>query len=132
MIGSSAYSSPLKAVEHPVIVDALFPTYRFDKVDTDDFVVIDQWSYALAAFTGPVFVLSKRLYFLALVDLLAMIAIVGGTIFGLTVIVHLFGSSLEGMLLMLITVVGGISLNGIVAVRLVRHGYLQRGWRLGY
>ncbi len=123
---------PSKVAENPVIVDALFPTYRFDKADTDDFVVIDQWSYALAAFSGPLFVLSKRLYFLALIDLLAMIAIVGGTIFGLTVIVHLFGSSLEGMLLMLITVVGGISMNGIVAVRLVRHGYLQRGWRLGY
>jgi len=46
--------------------------------------------------------------------------------------VHLFGSSLEGMLLMLVTVAGAIALNGIVAVRLVRHGYLQRGWRLGY
>ncbi len=122
----------LKAAENPVIVDALFPTYRFDKADSDDFVVIDQWSYALAAFSGPLFVLSKRLYFLALIDLLAMIAIIGGAIFGLTVIVYLFGSSLEGMLLMLITVVGAIALNGIVAVRLVRHGYLQRGWRLGY
>ena len=131
MIRSSANSFP-KAAENPVIVDALFPTYRFDKADTDDFMVIDQWSYALAAFTGPLFVLSKRLYFLAFIALLAMIAIAGGGIFGLTVIVYLFGSSLEGMLLMLITVVGAIALNGIVAVRLVRHGYLQRGWRLGF
>jgi len=115
-----------------VIVDALFPTYRFDKIDTDDFMVIDQWSYALAAISGPLFVLSKGLYFLAFIDLLAMIAIAGGGIFGLTVIVYLFGSSLEGMLLMLITVVGAIALNGIVAVRLILHGYLQRGWRLGY
>jgi hypothetical protein len=128
MIGFSVNPS-LKAAENPVIVDALFPTYRFD---TDDFMVIDQWSYALAAFSGPLFVLSKRLYFLAFVDLLAMIAVAGGAIFGLTVIVHLFDSSLEGMLLMLITVVGAIALNGIVAVRLVRHGYLQRGWRLVY
>ena len=115
-----------------MIVDALFPTYRFDKADTDDFVVIDQWSYALAEFSGPLFVLSKRLYFLAFIDLLAMIAVAGAAILSLTVIVHLFGSSLEGMLLMLIALVGGIALNGIVAVRLVRHGYLQRGWRLGY
>ena len=115
-----------------MIVDALFPTYRFDKAETDDFMVIDQWSYAWAAFSGPLFVLSKRLYFLAFIDLLAMIAIAGGIIFGLTVIVYLFSASLEGMLLMLIAVVGGIALNGIVAVRLVRYGYLQRGWRLGY
>lgn len=115
-----------------MIVDALFPTYRFDRSDTDDFMVIDQWSYALAAFGGPLFVLSKRLYSLAFIDLLAMIVIAGGAIFGLTVIVYLFSASLEGMLLMLITVVGGFALNGIVAVRLVRHGYLQRGWRLGY
>jgi hypothetical protein len=121
-----------KAAEYPVIVDALFPTYRFDRPDTDDFMVIDQWSYALAAFTGPLFVLSKRLVFLAFVDLLAMTAIVAGAIFGLTVIVYLFGSSLEGMLFMLITVVGAFALNGIVAVRLVRYGYLQGGWRLGY
>lgn len=33
---------------------------------------------------------------------------------------------------MLITLVGGIAMNGIVAVRLFRHGYLQRGWRLGF
>lgn len=115
-----------------MIVDALFPTYRFDKTDTDDFMVIDQWSYALAAFIGPLFVLSKRLYFLALLDLLAMIVIAAGAVFGLTVVVQLFGSSLEGMFLMLITLVGAIALNGIVAVRLVCHGYLQRGWRLGY
>lgn len=115
-----------------MIVDALFPTYRFDKADVDDFMVIDQWSYFLAAFTGPLFVLSKRLYVLAFIDLLAMILLAGSVILGLTVIVHLFNASLEGMLFMLITVLGGIALNGIVAVRLVRHGYLQRGWRLGY
>lgn len=115
-----------------MIVDALFPTYRFDKAETEDFMVIDQWSYALAAFSGPVFVASKRLYFLAFISLLAMIAIAGGIVFGLTVIVYLFSASMEGMLLMLITVVGGIALNGIIAVRLVRHGYLQSGWRLGY
>lgn len=115
-----------------MIVDALFPTYRFDKADTEDFMVIDQWSYALAALSGPLFVLSKRLYFLALVDLLAMVVIAAGGLFGLTVVVQLFGSSMEGMLLMLVTVVGAFALNGIVAVRLVCYGYLRRGWRLGY
>jgi hypothetical protein len=76
--------------------------------------------------TGPLFVLTKRLYVLAFIDLLAMILLAGGMILGLTVIVHLFSASLEGMLFMLINVVGGSALNGIVAVRLVRHGYLQR------
>ncbi len=115
-----------------MIVDALFPTYRFDKAETDEFMVIDQWSYLWAAFSGPLFVLSKRLYTLALVDLIAMIVILGGIVFGLTLIVHLFSASLEGMILMLLTVAGGFALNGIVAVRLVRHGYMQQGWRLGY
>ena len=115
-----------------MIVDALFPTYRFDRQDTDDFLVIDKWSYVWAAFGGPLFVLWKRLYILALIGLLATIALAGGMIFGLAVVVHLFGASLEGMILMLITVVGGIALNAIVTVRLIRYGYLQRGWRLGY
>ena len=66
-----------------MIVDALFPTYRFDKAETDEFMVIDQWSYLWAAFSGPLFVLSKRLYTLALVDLIAMIVILGGIVFGL-------------------------------------------------
>ena len=61
-----------------------------------------------------------------------MILLAGGMILGLTVIVHLFSASLEGMLFMLVNVVGGSALNGIVAVRLVRHGYLQRRRRLGY
>lgn len=115
-----------------MIVDALFPTYRFDKAETEDFMVIDQWSYAWAAFGGPLFVLSKRLYLLAFIDLLAMLVIVGGAIVGLTVVVYLFSASMEGMILMLITVGGGLALNAIVAVRLVRYGYLQRGWRLGF
>jgi len=115
-----------------LIVDALFPTYRFDKAETDEFLVIDQWSYAWAAISGPLFVLSKRLYLLALMDLLAMFVIAGGVILGLTVIVYLFSASMEGMILMLVTVVGGFALNGIVAVRLVRHGYMQQGWRLGF
>lgn len=115
-----------------MIVDTLFPTYRFDKADTDDFMVIDLWSYALAAFAGPLFVFSKRLYLLAFVDLVVMILLASGVILGLTVTVQLFGASLEGMLLMLITVIGGIALNAIVAVRLVRHAYLRKGWSLGY
>ena len=115
-----------------MIVDALFPTYRFDKPETDDLLIIDQWSYLWAAFGGPLFVLWKRLYFLAFIDLLAMIALAGGVVFALTLTVHLFGASLEGMILMMITVIGGVALNAIVAVRLVRYGYLQRGWRLGY
>ncbi|MDB5487221.1 MAG: hypothetical protein JWQ58_936 [Reyranella sp.] len=115
-----------------MIVDALFPTYRFDKAETEDFVVIDQWSYVWAAFSGPLFVLTKRLYFLAFIDLLAMVIIAGGAIFGLTIVVYLFSASMEGMILMLVTVVGAFSLNAIVAVRLVRYGYLQRGWRLGF
>lgn len=95
-------------------------------------MVIDQWSYVWAAFAGPLFVLTKGLYLLAIVDLVAMAAIVASAIFGLTIIVYLFSASMEGMILMLITVVGGIALNGIVAVRLVRYGYLRNGWRLGY
>ena len=115
-----------------MIVDALFPTYRFDKTDTDDFLVIDQWSYVWAAFSGPLFVLTKRLYFLAFVDLLAMVIIAGGAVLGLTIVVYLFSASMEGMILMLVTVIGAFALNAIVAVRLVRYGYLQRGWRLGF
>ena len=115
-----------------MIVDALFPTYRFDKAETEDFMVIDQWSYVWAAFGGPLFVLSKRLYLLAFIDLLAMLVIAGGAIFGLTIVVYLFSASMEGMILMLIAVGGGFALNASVAVRLVRYGYLQRGWRLGF
>lgn len=115
-----------------MIVDALFPTYRFDKADNDDLMVIDQWSYVLAAFAGPLFVLSKRLYLQAAIGLLAMAAIIAGTIFVLTIIVYLFSASMPGLILMLVTVLGGFALNGIVAVRLVRNGYLRNGWRLGY
>ncbi len=115
-----------------MIVDALFPTYRFDKADNDDLMVIDQWSYLWAAFAGPLFVLTKRLYVLALIALLAMAAVAAIAIFSLTIIVHLFSASMAGMILMLITVAGGFALNGIVAVRLVRYGYLRNGWNLGY
>lgn len=110
----------------------MLPTYRLDKPDTDDSVVIDHWSYAWAALTGPFYVMSKGFYLLAalmaaITLMLAMLAFLG-----LLIVVQLFDASLLGLIGMLACVVGAFFLNGVAAVQLVHWGYLRAGWKMGY
>lgn len=110
----------------------MFPIYRFDKPDSDESMVIDHWSYVWAAFTGPLFVLSKGLYLPALAMALATVGIAAGALFGLMLTVYLFNASLEGLTIMLATIVAAFALHAVVAVEIVRFFYLRNGWRLGY
>lgn len=112
--------------------DAVFPTYRFDKLDTDESMVMDHWSYLWAAFAGPIYVLSKGLYALSLLMLLVTLLIAALAFVGLLVSVYLFDSSMQGLAAMFVTVIGAFLANGIAAIEITRYGYLRNGWRLGY
>ena len=103
--------------------------YRLDHPERDETLVLDRTSYIWGALGGPLYLLAKGLYTLALVMLLAMLAIAGGAIVGLTVSVHLFDSSATGLIVMLVVLIAALLVNGIVAVRLARYGYRRRGWR---
>lgn len=102
--------------------------YRLDNPETDEVLVLDRRSYVWAALGGPLYLVTKRLYLLAIAMLVAMAAIAGGAIVGLAFSVYLFDASLTGLITMLVIVVAAFVLNGIVAIRLVRYGYRRMGW----
>lgn len=112
--------------------DAVLPTYRFDKLETDESIVIDHWSYLWAAFTGPLYVLSKGFYLLSLLMLLITLVIAALAFLGLLVSVYVFDASIPGLVAMAVAVAGAFLVNAIAAVEIVRWGYLRSGWRMGY
>jgi len=103
-------------------------SYRLDNPATDELLVLNRGSYVWGALGGPLYLIAKRLYLLAIVMLLVMAGIAVGAVVGLTFSVYLFDASLTGLITMLVIVIGAFVLNGIVAVRLVRYGYRRRGW----
>jgi len=112
--------------------DLVLPTYRFDKLDTDESMVIDHWSYLWAAFAGPLYVLSKGLYLLSMLMLPITLLIAALAFLGLLVCVRVFDSSIAGLVAMVVTLIGAFLANAVAAIELVRWGYLRRGWRMGY
>lgn len=103
-------------------------TYRLDNPETDETLVLDRGSYVWGALGGPLYLLAKGLYALAIVMLLVMLVIAGGAVVGLTVSVYLFDASMTGLIVMLAIVTGALVVNGMVAVGLARYGYRRRGW----
>lgn len=103
-------------------------TYRLDNPETDETLVLDRGSYVWGALGGPLYLLAKGLYALAVVMLLVMLVIAGGAVVGLAFSVYLFDASMTGLIVMLAIVIGALAVNGMVAVRLARYGYRRRGW----
>jgi type III secretory pathway component EscS len=103
-------------------------TYRLDNPETDEVLVLDRRSYIWAALGGPLYLVAKQLYLLAIAMVVVMAAIGAGAVVGLAFSVYLFDASLTGLITMLAIVIAAFVLNGIVAVRLVRYGYRRKGW----
>ncbi|MBL0899971.1 MAG: DUF2628 domain-containing protein [Reyranella sp.] len=110
----------------------VLPTYRLDKLDSDESVVIDHWSYFWAALDGPFYLLSRGFYRLAAVMAAITLALAVLAFLGLLISVQLFDASIAGMVAMLASVAGALLLNGIAAVQLAYRGYLRSGWKMGY
>lgn len=112
----------------------MLPTYRLERPDTDDSVVIDHWSYAWAAIGGPVYVASKGKGFYLLAALMAAISVALAALafLALLISVQLFDASVQGLFAMLVCITGAFLLNGVAGVQLVHWGYLRAGWKMGY
>lgn len=106
----------------------MLTTYRLDNPETDEVLVLDRRSYVWAALGGPLYLVAKRLYLLAVVMLVVMAAVAAAAIVGLTVSVYLFDASLTGLITMAVIVAAAFALNGIIAIRLVCYGYRRKGW----
>lgn len=110
----------------------MLPTYRLDRPDTDDSVVIDHWSYVWAALAGPFYVMSKGFYLLAALMAAITLMLAAVAFLGLLIAVQLFDASLLGLVAMLACIAGALILNGVAGVQLVHWGYLRAGWKMGY
>lgn len=112
----------------------MLPTYRLDKLDSDDdvSVVIDHWSYFWAALGGPFYLMTKGFYRLAALMAAITLTLAALAFFGLLVSVQLFGASIAGLVAMLASMAVALLLNGIAAVQLAYRGYLRSGWKMGY
>lgn len=110
----------------------MFEIYRFDNLETDESHVLNGWSYVWAALGGPVYVLIKGFVASALV-MLAISAVVAAAAAGALVFTVGF---LDNQLINLVAVVAiplaAFVAQGVIAIELVRMGYVRRGWREGY
>lgn len=111
---------------------SVFESYRFDNLETDESHILDGWSYVWAALGGPVYVLIKGFVMSALV-MLVVSAVIAATATGALVFAVGF---LDHQLINLVAVVAipaaALVAQGVIAIELVRMGYIRRGWREGY
>lgn len=104
----------------------VFRTYNFENHDTDTIHELGGWSYVWASLGGPFYVLLKGFVVRSLVMVAASLCIVVAAS-GALVIVLLLDLPISGMVA--IVTMAALTTQGVIAVRLVRRGYLRRGWR---
>ena len=110
----------------------MMTTYYLDHRETGETQVLDGWSYLLGAVAGPLYVLLKGFLLLALLMIPISAAIAGVTLLLLMLLISLSDSpaiTVSGLFTLLIA---AFAVHGVVAVELVRRGFLQKGWREGY
>ena len=110
----------------------MFDLYRFENHETDESHVLDGWSYFWASLGGPVYVLVKGFVLSALLMLVVSAGIAAAATGALVFTVGF----VDHQLLNLVAVVGvpavALVAQGVIAIALVRAGYIRRGWREGY
>ena len=110
----------------------LFDVYRFDNLKTDEHQVLDGWSYLWASLGGPVYVLLKGFVGTALVMLVASLVVAAAAAGALVIAVGLFGSDMSNIIAAFAIPIVALTVQGVIAVELVRLSYIRRGWREGY
>lgn len=110
----------------------MFTIYRLDDPKSEESRELNIWSYVLGALVGPVFVVGHGFVGLALVMLLTTIVIGVAAFAVLGLLLWLFDSSLATVVSCLLVAIVALAANGVAAVKLVRLGYIRRGWREGY
>jgi ABC-type multidrug transport system fused ATPase/permease subunit len=110
----------------------VFDTYRFENHETDESHVLDGWSYFWASLGGPVYVLVKGFGVSALLMLVISAAIAAAAAGALVFTVGFLDDLLFNLLAVAGIPVVALVAQGVIAIELVRAGYIRRGWREGY
>jgi hypothetical protein len=110
----------------------VFEIYRFDNLETDESHVLDGWSYFWAALGGPIYVLVKGFVVAALV-MVVVSAVVAAAAAGVLVFtVGFLDNQFVNLVAVVAIPVAALVVQGVIAIELVRMGYVRRGWREGY
>jgi len=110
----------------------VFNTYRFDHPETDASKTLDGRAYLWAALFGPFYVLLNGFPLLALLMIPISAAIFAAAFVGFGFLDWALGSELVTMGALFVVPIAAFTVQGMIAVELVRRGYLHAGWREGY
>jgi hypothetical protein len=110
----------------------LFETYRFDRPDTDQALVLDGWSWICAAIAGPVYVLLLGYFKPALQTLLVSLVLTSVTVISLVFIVGFIDSMLLSIVAVVVIPAAALLVQATVAIQAIRHHLLLHGWRAGH
>jgi hypothetical protein len=112
---------------------AVFETYRFDNLHTDESRILDGQSYLLAAIFGPLYVLFRGFIGLAILMLIASTVLAAIAAAGVIASVSLFeGDAVISLGAAAAFPIAFLMAQAVVAIQLMRVGYIRRGWREGY
>ncbi|MGQ0583441.1 MAG: hypothetical protein ACT4O6_16000 [Reyranella sp.] len=103
--------------------------YRFEDRETGESRYLDGWSYVWAALAGPLYVLRHGFLTRAIVMLVASVGILAVLVACLVILVVLLDSALVVVALATVALAAALLVQGVVAIDLVRKGYLRRGWQ---
>jgi hypothetical protein len=107
-------------------------TYRFDHPETDASKTLGARAYLYASLFGPVYVLANGFPVLALLMVLISAAIFIAAFIGFGFVDWFLGSPLITISALVAVPIVALGVQGVVAIELVRRGYLRSGWREGY
>lgn len=110
----------------------MFDIYRFDNLQTDESHVLDGWSYLWAALGGPIYVLAKGFFGSALVMVVVSAAVAAAAAGALVFTVGFLDNQFVNLAAVVAIPVAALAAQGVIAIELVRMGYIRRGWREGY
>ena len=110
----------------------MFRTYRFDHPETDDSRTLDGRAYLWASLFGPVYVLFRGFPLLAILMIPVSAAIGVIAFVGFGFVDWVLGSEIVTIGALIGIPIAALAGQGIVAVELMRRGYLRAGWREGY
>lgn len=110
----------------------MFEIYRFDNLETDESHVLDGWSYFWASLGGPIYVLIKGFVAAALLMVIVSAVVAAAAAGALVFTVGFLDNQLLNLVAVVTIPVAALAAQGVIAIELIRMGYIRRGWREGY
>ena len=106
----------------------MIETYSFERASTGNLVVLDRSSFFLAAVGGPLYVLLSGFFLEALAMVALSVLIAGAAAFAIVAAIGLLDSLPISLAATLLIPLAALFMQGRLAIRLARRGYLRRGW----